>query len=338
MKRVLVLGNGFDLDLGFDTTYKTFAESFFAKNVFHEKSKLFDFLYDQYTHIPDKSWFNFEEEIKKYALSVKSISLDDNTSDKKCFDFLRYSLMGTIDIMAWTTPLEETSDYVLNHPGDVSNPKQLGVNSFSIAAKLLNTIAMRPSYFDHIISFNYTPLGELIKKEMFKIDSSNEASLDKKYRTVEERISYLHVASCGSNQHDYRAVLGINDQAITLESLKYLKKSSQIEPEFRAEQIQRIFNADEIVIFGLSLGECDEDYFKPLFLDLFSDSPSKDRLITVITCNNKMGILDSIKRMAGNQNITPHHNSRNIRFIDTAIEESHVNYTSLINEMIFMSK
>ena len=64
-KRLLIIGNGFDLDLGRNTRYSDFAKSeFWPKNL---KSQLYRYL-SQKSQI--EKWFDLEGELANYVTSV----------------------------------------------------------------------------------------------------------------------------------------------------------------------------------------------------------------------------------------------------------------------------
>lgn len=62
MNNLLIIGNGFDLDLGLPTKYSNFIESkYFKKQNIRRGSKLFKYISETYH---DKKWIDIENELK----------------------------------------------------------------------------------------------------------------------------------------------------------------------------------------------------------------------------------------------------------------------------------
>ena len=69
---LLILGNGFDLDLGFRTSYGAFMESQEFQN-FQEATYLGKYLSDEQNK--SKTWIDIEKELSKYCLEIKQSGL-----------------------------------------------------------------------------------------------------------------------------------------------------------------------------------------------------------------------------------------------------------------------
>ena len=71
---VLIIGNGFDLDLGMHTSYRDFAKS----KLWPFDSPIYDkglgYYLNQKKHT--ENWFDLERELANYALSLKETSLE----------------------------------------------------------------------------------------------------------------------------------------------------------------------------------------------------------------------------------------------------------------------
>lgn len=101
---IVILGNGFDLDLNLKTSYKNFMDSNVFKgflNLSHKQSpyypgcNLFDYLVESYEG-HDKRWIDIEEELKDFSLHFlpfpKSIIDDAIESVEQSFNLLRQAL------------------------------------------------------------------------------------------------------------------------------------------------------------------------------------------------------------------------------------------------------
>ena len=136
-KRLLIIGNGFDLDLGRNTRYSDFAKSeFWPKNL---KSQLYKYL-NQKSQI--EKWFDLEGELANYVLkAAKTIpaykSLIPETAKEDAQDF------GII--------VESMIKYL-------QSVQKKNVKSETLAAKVFSLIC-QDSAFSKIYSFNYTDLN-----------------------------------------------------------------------------------------------------------------------------------------------------------------------------------
>ena len=96
-KNALIIGNGFDLDLGLETKFSNFAN---AKDYWPENdgSKLSIYL-DSKKSI--EKWFDLEGELREYATggsnsfeNIKAENKEEITADFAYFEKLRIGLMG----------------------------------------------------------------------------------------------------------------------------------------------------------------------------------------------------------------------------------------------------
>ena len=75
MRNLLIIGNGFDIDLGLKTKYSDFIES----NCFDEnKNNLFKSIYRSYKNM---NWIDLENELKKYVTGVDRQNITDEFND-----------------------------------------------------------------------------------------------------------------------------------------------------------------------------------------------------------------------------------------------------------------
>lgn len=141
-KRLLIIGNGFDLDLGRNTRYSDFAKSeFWPKNL---KSQLYKYL-NQKSQI--EKWFDLEGELANYVLkAAKTIpaykSLIPETAKEDAQDF------GII--------VESMIKYL-------QSVQKKNVKSETLAAKVFSLVC-QDSAFSKIYSFNYTDLNRVTRQ------------------------------------------------------------------------------------------------------------------------------------------------------------------------------
>lgn len=256
---VLIIGNGFDLDLGMHTSYRDFA-----------KSKLWPFdspIYDKGLgyYLNQKkdteNWFDLERELANYALSLDKPSLENETQirhDKGDFSILIKKLKEFIKA-------EQDSLYMIEN--DVA------------AKKVLLDLIKHPNYFVH--SFNYTDIESICKTTGNYISSG--------------RVEYVHGALANND-----IILGTGDNTGLPEEYDFLYKTSN--KNYSSNNLAESLDyAQEIIIFGHSLGENDFDYFKPFFQKIsqnvgvnFNRIENKRLELTIYTKDEKSEI--AIKR------------------------------------------
>lgn len=141
-KVILVIGNGFDMDLGWKTSYKSFAISDFWPFK-DDKKDLGGYLE---THSKSDKWFDLEALLRSYSAKEKPY-LDTSwryrralAVDENLFESLRKQLINYLRT-------QENRD----------------VNKDSVAAYLLGYLCEHPDILK-IYSFNYTSLDSILSK------------------------------------------------------------------------------------------------------------------------------------------------------------------------------
>lgn len=266
MKCTLVIGNGFDLDVGMQTTYAQFSGSDFWPFRHATKSHGFDTL-GSFLNERSKldTWLDVEEAIYEYAkqgmgnASVNGFNFGLN--DKIEYGKLKSSLIS----------------YLLNQESTfVQNPQSMGI-------AVLNAL-LTSKNDTKIYSFNYTSLQNIVKR----------------YK-IEGEVSYEHIhGSIEGND----IILGVGDKREIPSHYFYFNKIAA--PNFSSHQIiPDMLVSDEIIIFGMSLGSNDYPYFEPFFQNQLSiaQNTKKRKRITFFTKdeNGRIGIKKRLQEMTKNQ-------------------------------------
>lgn len=134
--RLLIIGNGFDLDLGRNTRYSDFAKSeFWPKNL---NSQLYKYL-DSKAHI--EKWFDLEGELATYVTKLND----------QCLAAYRSTIPGIAkqDEEDFKIIVEDIISY-LSVIEEHTKPKEP-----SLAAKVFSLVC-RDRAFQKVYSFNYT--------------------------------------------------------------------------------------------------------------------------------------------------------------------------------------
>lgn len=263
MGNILVIGNGFDLDLGLKTRYADFVNDtkmwpFSNYDALREaENNDYDLMLDLYltkrkldleSLNADGSlsvkWIDFEAELFHYALasSKNYNSSEINEYDKAAYDILMdkfYSFMRKAE--------------------------KGSIRHSCCAAQVLKAIEENRR-FEHIYSFNYTNFKH------FYEEVTNS--------TCAEPV-YLH--GCLDKRN---IILGISeDKNVSIGYHKLFAKSWNYSNPPNSLN-SALLQADECVFFGFSFGKSDSMYFKPFFDKLIADySPdsNKRKKVTIFT-------------------------------------------------------
>lgn len=137
---LMILGNGFDLDLGLKTSYKDFVES----KLLHQRDKcaLFDRICKQYE---TKLWIDVEEELK--GMATEKFVESQDTGENEVYPNLleQYELL-----------VQELTEYIKGIDYEA-------IKKESAAAKVIKSV-LRFSQNPTLIDFNYTDIDAISRK------------------------------------------------------------------------------------------------------------------------------------------------------------------------------
>ena len=315
---VLVLGNGFDLDLGLRTSYKDFWESDYCPKSY--PAPLIKHLNEKWPDSLDKvKWYDLENELHKYFVEIKdNESYDLITLSEQ--DFLRnYNPTKT-------TSRHHYSDYYkqiasLNAKGLLSIDTSWGTymaipylddlrqssvwrdkKAFNLIkeglCKYISEICTN-SFDDNVSSYNVLFALSMAKErgDYVQIYSFNYTSLPHPYGINLKDITHHVHGTCS----DGKIIIGTEDSPILNDEYDFLQKS--FDPNYNPPSlVYDLLSAQEIVIFGHSIGVNDRQYFKSFFQKQTSTSNPSRKKITIFTRDGKSEI--EIKRSL--QQMTDH--------------------------------
>ena len=166
-KKVFIIGNGFDLDLGWKTRYSDVAKSSFWR--LSENYSFVELTAFLKRKVQTHKWFDLEMALQEYASVTDRYIYPNNKftrqEDYRVFEELTNSLM----------------DYL-------SEEQQKPINTDSIAAKVFRSI-IDNGYFTSIYTFNYTNLGLMAKQ--LNLDAT--ISFEYVHGSIEKRSAILGV-------------------------------------------------------------------------------------------------------------------------------------------------
>ena len=227
---VIVIGNGFDLDLGWDTSYKSFYEKHDGWKI-HRTDE--DDLFQYVIHKVPGNWFDFERTLHEYALyRAKNPFPNDNS----------YKIDR--DIQDYNTFKDQLARFI-------TEGSKIPVKKDSHAYRLLEVYvrAKRNTTATHffpirLFSYNYTPLLQVL----LDIDSSVKAGYTPVHGMVESN----------------NIIFGFHDDPNVPKEYRSLQKS--MDENYKSSDLVTVsLQAKTIIFFGLSLGYIDGVYFKNLF-------------------------------------------------------------------------
>ena len=255
MSTVLVIGNGFDLALGYPTSYSNFANTWapnnpnclwpfkkpdvskFGSETLHQH--FYNYFISKKSEEGLVRWLDVETELYNYAKSKKGIPISPEHVHKDKLDFEYLVLQIHI--------------YLLRHQElKCDNIPPKGEDKCVIELlKALN----EDKRFKKAYTFNYTDLEEYLIK----------------YGEFEENniphIKHIHGRLQPTAPYKPQIVLGINTDTSLPEEYSFLQKINNPYADAGDLAID-LLEADEIIFYGLSMGFIDFEYFQTFFRNI----------------------------------------------------------------------
>ncbi len=235
-RTVFIIGNGFDLDIGFKTKYSDYFNIWERNNLWPFKNATSGLgRYINQSAKADK-WLDLEMALFNYAAypNGKAISVGGDypiDHDRHVFNELVSSL----------------TQYIKRIPCETS------VNKESIASIALKSILDIGDYA--IYSFNYTNLRRIAARLYLDVTSYDDKEYDLRYTPIHGTVANQDI------------ILGVHSDAQLIEGYEFLRKIDQ--PLYQSNNLQQdLLSAQNVVLFGLSMGIIDYPYFRDLFSGL----------------------------------------------------------------------
>ena len=236
---LLIVGNGFDLSIGFKTSYGDFMKSSYFPH--EETSNLCSYLHKQYEE--NMGWIDIENELSEYSrmLTTKKLNAKkyntilDIDSLREEYDELKSSLKCYLQ--------EETKRAFGPSP---DNPAKRVIDQLPAESK--------------IISFNSTSIIERMTRDRFCASKGN----------------LLHIHGSLAPYDDI--VFGVEDSAKLSKEHVFLYKvhSPHLKVQEFSDWLN---SAERIIFYGYSLGDTDRQYFEKFFRKLCSDDRTYTELV-----------------------------------------------------------
>lgn len=335
MKKILILGNGFDLDLGRKTLYKDFYESEFCPKDY--PAPLIKHLNEKWhNNLESVKWYDLENEILNYYEKIRHREITGydlyDVNERKILvqikqipTHMTFSIiqdnLDVINRLCSDKVLSLSSNnHLIVHPDAFLSPVERDVKAIqkikyglmkylegiqganikedSVAATIVRTFAYNYEHLDEytVYSFNYMRLHSIYNRNA--VDTFNDIT------------QFVHGAIKDSN-----IIIGTKDYKISPE-YDFIQKS--FDPQFNPPTLGvDLLLADDITIFGHSLGVNDSQYFKPFF-EQQSQMTAKKKRITVFTKDEKseMQIKRALQEMT-NWNLSALYSMNDLQIIKT---------------------
>ena len=349
---VLVLGNGFDLDLGLRTSYKDFWESQYCPKGY--PAPLIKHLNEKWPDSLDKvKWYDLENELLQYFRRTHHRDTYDLITPSEQEFLKNYNPSNTTARHHYTKYQEEIAS--LNAKGllsvDISwgtymtidyldDLRESAVWRDRKAFKLIKeglckyiTEASNTAIDDKSCSFNV--LFAMAKaKELgasLHIYTFNYTSLQSPHGNSIANVTYHMHGTCVED----KIIIGTQDSLEFDENYDFLQKS--FDPDFNPPAlVDSLLHSGEIVIFGHSLGVNDMQYFKSFFQRQIDINNPKRKRITIFTRDDRSEI--EIKRslqLMTDHNLSTLYGLNDLQIIKTAnIKDDPSKFRAFMKEYI----
>lgn len=270
--RLLILGNGFDVDLGMKSRYSDFAKSKVWQEKIENNALMLsrNGLLRALVEAKDKdAWFDIESTMMHYIRKQEK--------QEELHEAYGYPLAST-DREEYQVICSALKEY-LSEESETFHMKNT-----SVAESAFKDL-MDVGLFHKIYTFNYTKINDVAER------------LD-----VQAQPEVCHVH--GSLAPDDDIILGVEGEQIIPEPYKFMYKSSS--RYYRSNNLYEDLNsANEIVFFGTSINGMDYVYFRHFFKVQSDDEANgyKRKYIRIFTYNNDSA--DDIKYSLRENGIQP---------------------------------
>jgi hypothetical protein len=280
---VYLIGNGFDLDLGIDSSYSTYYRSKYFTDLCN-KSPIASYIKGLNEKDYKENWVDFEEAIKLYCINVlgnesamdneRLIKFQNLREFEEHFKEIRNSIADFLS--------EQASKVDLLTIPDTKNSIRIAkeiVDRYDMTSNLSGGIISENNNIK-IITFNYTnsltKLIEIEARKKWAVSNGFGEKFTNNFQKIKDSIVHIH----GSLEAD-NIILGIEDVIDIIPKETFIVRKS-IHVDYTKFSLGLMSKANNVTIFGHSLGTSDEMYFKKLFT-LWKQTPSNNnkRKITI---------------------------------------------------------
>lgn len=276
-KTILVIGNGFDINLGLPTSYSSLIESEEFTNEIQRGNRLCLFLNNR----SNDNWNNLERNLVNYAdtkpkydefyneyLRLTTVVSDYYSRVDNFFD-IKESIASNLIIQQYLNGA--------NHKGN-----QLIVLNFNYTL----TIAKVLKKYTGKHMYNFLYYSDMVMSVLDAIYGEGQ------FHSQLSQVKVVHPHGESNN-----IILGVSDYDEVGDYI-FLKKSvnRNFIPSFRTENLLK---ADSLIFFGFSFGETDHHYFKELF-SILTQIGGKEVIIYYFGEEDRLKIIKQLYTLTNN--------------------------------------
>lgn len=341
----LIIGNGFDLNMGKHTSYKEFYEKLVKNKGFwdnHSGNSLLEYIKDNGGS--KEFWYDFENIILHYSFEsengkkLKELE-KSKTSDDRFVEKIVAEVKEGVELLK-----EELVKFLSDAEPNferLSSAYRIfaailgasGKNAKDLLASLLERKKAKETWEfpnNKIISFNYLddPSNFSIYLQFFidkKVKGPCSPPIGIKADDLSDMFVFLHNSLDFWNRSNLHPglVFGTNDDERMPKALYFLRKSYQLGYDAKKSFTDTLNQSKRIVIFGLSLVGIDYDYFK----EFFETDHDSDTEVVII---NKKGALDNIRKILKEKGC-----KRQVSYLDIDLD---IDKGSIVTDAVKMNK
>lgn len=313
---LLIIGNGFDIELGLRTKYSDFIQSPIYKRYEDELQDMFSFKTDY--SIEYDTEFNIFSYFRNICKSQNWIDLEKEIgilATRKILVFVQNSERQTRLRVKSTEPMMRSFEALRMCLNEYISELDIPAKKRNYASELLKIIATEPRDNVQIVTFNYT-----------SIDTAS--GLD-----IKVPVHHIHGKISGGKESSL--ILGVQDDIEIDKSYSYIIKSHS--PYYHSSRIIDLLEeADEVIFFGHSLGETDYPYFSEFFqFQCKRIEPEKRKKIRIFTYNenSRLDILYQL-RIMNNKQTRMFFENADFALYRTSFEQDDHEINKYFNELI----
>lgn len=234
--KAFILGNGFDKANGHPTGYGEFIESRNFKSLLSHDNQLAKHIWNK--HSEDK-WMDVEVEIGEYSYLLGEEYKENSFKFKKETDIFEKEFINLNGALY---------SYIDNIRNGKLNPRME-----DLVKDWKNSLFGEVQEKAFFVTFNYLRWDTVILQEMM-INS----------RFVSGYPLFIHGMTRYDESANPEIVLGVDEKSRHCKEHKFIVKANN--PYCKADiYFKHIYDANEITIFGCSIGDTDQRYFSSLF-------------------------------------------------------------------------
>ena len=225
MKTVIVIGNGFDLDLGWDTSYEKFFKTHYgSKPVTEKDDSLIQYIIN---HAGEKdTWYDLEKMLSDYCVLK---SKEERTEQQLIDDSHDYQELRS-----------KLKKFIAEGTSKPANPNSLAYKILKKCIESSKTHQSSPEYAPAIFSFNYSDLGKVVSQ-------------------IDPKAKFSYHAVHGTLERD-NIIFGFNNRSDIKREYRCYQKSHDDSYESH-DILPALMDASGIIFFGMSMGDIDGAYY-----------------------------------------------------------------------------